>query len=94
MCRIRPRAVRHYFTPGNLTALRELALRRMAARVDEQMVSYMQAHAIAGQWEVARARVLACVGGDASNSDVVRRAKPMADCLKAPWTAVHVETGA
>ena len=44
------RAVRNYFLPGNLTALRELALRRTAQRVDEQMVDYMRAHAIAGPW--------------------------------------------
>ena len=86
------RAIRHYFSPGNLTALRELALRRTAQRVDEQMVSYMQAHAIAGPW-AAGERVLACVGGDPSSIDVVRHAKRMADSLKAPWTAVHVETG-
>ena len=86
------RAIRHYFPPGNLTALRELALRRTAQRVDEQMVRYMQAHAIAGPW-AAGERVLACVGGDSSSIDVVRHAKRMADSLKAPWTAVHVETG-
>ena len=86
------RAIRHYFSLGNLTALRELALRRTAQRVDEQMVSYMQAHAIAGPW-AAGERVLACVGGDPSSVDVVRHAKRMADSLKAPWTAVHVETG-
>ena len=86
------RAIRHYFSPGNLTALRELALRRTAQRVDEQMVSYMQAHAIVGPW-AAGERVLACVGGDPSSIDVVRHAKRMADSLKAPWTAVHVETG-
>ena len=86
------RAIRHYFSPGNLTALRELALRRTAQRVDEQMVSYMQAHAIAGPW-AAGERVLACVGGDPSSIDVVRHAKRMADSLRAPWTAVHVETG-
>ena len=86
------RAIRHYFSPGNLTALRELALRRTAQRVDEQMVSYMQAHAIAGPW-AAGERVLACIGGDPSSIDVVRHAKRMPDSLKAPWTAVHVETG-
>jgi two-component system sensor histidine kinase KdpD len=86
------RAIRHYFSPGNLTALRELALRRTAQRVDEQMVSYMQAHAIVGPW-AAGERVLACVGGDPSSIDVVRHAKRMADSLRAPWTAVHVETG-
>ena len=86
------RAIRHYFSPGNLTALRELALRRTAQRVDDQMVRYMQAHAIAGPW-AAGERILACIGGDASSTDVVRHAKRMADSLKAPWTAVHVETG-
>jgi two-component system sensor histidine kinase KdpD len=44
------RAVRHYFSQGNLTALRELALRRTAQRVDDEMVRYMQAHAIPGPW--------------------------------------------
>ena len=86
------RAIRHYFSPGNLTALRELALRRTAQRVDEQMVRYMQAHAIPGPW-AAGERILACIGSDASGTDVVRHAKRMADSLKAPWTAVHVETG-
>ncbi len=84
------RAIRHYFSPGNLTALRELALRRTAQRVDEQMVRYMQAHAIAGPW-AAGDRVLACVGEDASSNEVVRHAKRMADSLKAPWAAIHVE---
>ncbi len=86
------RAVRHYFQPGNLTALRELALRRTAQRVDEQMVRYMQAHAIPGPW-AAGERILACVGTDPSSTDVVRHAKRMADSLRAPWTALHVETG-
>lgn len=86
------RAIRHYFSPGNLTALRELALRRTAQRVDDQMVRYMQAHAISGPW-AASERVLACIGGDPSSSEVVRHAKRMADSLKAAWTAVHVETG-
>ena len=85
------RAVRHYFSPGNLTALRELALRRTAQRVDEQMVSYMQAHAIVGPW-AAGERVLACIGPDPNSADVVRHAKRMADTLKAPWSALHVET--
>ncbi len=86
------RAIRHYFSPGNLTALRELALRRTAQRVDDQMVRYMQAHAISGPW-AAGERILACIGSDAAGTDVVRHAKRMADSLKAPWTAVHVETG-
>src|SRR6185312_3599395 len=55
------RAIRHYFLPGNLTALRELALRRTAQRVDEQMVDYMRAHAIEGPWD-AGDRLVVLIG--------------------------------
>ncbi len=85
------RAIRHYFQPGNLTALRELALRRTAQRVDEQMVNYMRAHAIAGPW-AAGERVLVCVNEDPSGAAVVRYARRLADRLRAPWTAIYVET--
>jgi two-component system sensor histidine kinase KdpD len=85
------RAVRHYFQPGNLTALRELALRRTAQRVDEQMVNYMRAHAISGPW-AASERVLVGVNEDPSGASLVRYARLIADRLRAPWTAVHVET--
>ncbi|TIP96235.1 MAG: hypothetical protein E5X57_38445, partial [Mesorhizobium sp.] len=54
------RAIENYFSPGNLTALRELALRRTAQRVDEQLLTHMQAHAIPGPW-AAGERVLVCV---------------------------------
>src|SRR5258708_8955935 len=57
------RALAHYFSPGNLTALRELALRRTAERVDEQLLTHMQANAIAGPW-AARQRILVCVSED------------------------------
>jgi two-component system sensor histidine kinase KdpD len=87
------RAVRNYFRPGNLTALRELALRRTAQRVDEQMVTYMQAHAIAGPW-AANERVLVCVSENPSCAAVVRHARRLADRLRAPWTAIHLETAA
>jgi two-component system, OmpR family, sensor histidine kinase KdpD len=86
------RAIRHYFSPGNLTALRELALRRTAQRVDAQMLHYMQAHAIKGPW-AAGERVLVCISGDRESVAVVRHARRVADQLKAPWTALHVETG-
>ncbi len=85
------RAVRHYFQAGNLTALRELALRRTAQRVDEQMVSYMRAHAIAGPW-AAGERMLVGVNDDPSCAALVRYARVFADRLRAPWTAIHVET--
>src|ERR1700731_1136319 len=74
------RAVRHYFKPGNLTALRELALRRTAQRVDEQMVDYMRAHAIQGPWE-AGDRVLDCINERHSASALIRYARRMADRL-------------
>ena len=85
------RAVRHYFQPGNLTALRELALRRTAQRVDEQMVNYMRAHAISGPW-AAGERVLVGVNDDPGCAALVRYARLIADRLRAPWTAIHVET--
>ncbi|MDR3531339.1 MAG: sensor histidine kinase KdpD, partial [Rhodopila sp.] len=85
------RAVRHYFAPGNLTALRELALRRTAQRVDNQMVDYMRSHAIEGPWP-AGDRVLVCVRGGGKATATVRHAKRLADQLRAPWTAINVET--
>src|SRR3984885_3598999 len=85
------RAVRHYFLPGNLTALRELALRRTAQRVDNQMVDYMRSHAIEGPWPAGE-RVLVCVQGGPKAIATVRHAKRLADQLRAPWTAISVET--
>src|SRR6202021_3197068 len=57
------RATQNFFTPGNLTALRELALRRTANRVDDQMVDYLREKAIEGPW-AASERLLAWVGSD------------------------------
>ncbi|MEA2730701.1 MAG: two-component system, OmpR family, sensor histidine kinase KdpD, partial [Acetobacteraceae bacterium] len=85
------RAVRHYFAPGNLTALRELALRRTAQRVDNQMVDYMRSHAIEGPWPAGE-RVLVCVQGGPKATATVRHAKRLADQLRAPWSAINVET--
>jgi len=85
------RALEHYFSPGNLTALRELALRRTAERVDEQLLTHMQANAIAGPW-AAGERVLVCVSEDPRAAGLVRYTKRLADRLHAPWTAVSIET--
>jgi two-component system, OmpR family, sensor histidine kinase KdpD len=85
------RALGHYFSPGNLTALRELALRRTAQRVDDQLLTHMQAHAIAGPW-AAGERVLVCVSEDPRSAGLVRYAKRLADRLRAPWTALTVES--
>jgi two-component system sensor histidine kinase KdpD len=85
------RALRHYFSPGNLTALRELALRRTAQRVDEQLLHHMRAHAIAGPWPASE-RILVCLSEDARAAGLVRYTKRVADRLRAPWTAIYVET--
>jgi two-component system, OmpR family, sensor histidine kinase KdpD len=85
------RALAHYFSPGNLTALRELALRCTADRVDEQLLTHMQAHAIPGPW-AAGERVLVCISEDPRAAGLVRYAKRAADRLHAPWTALSVES--
>lgn len=85
------RALKHYFSIGNLTALREMALRRTAQRVDEQMLSYMRSHAIAGPW-AAGDRLLVCIDEKPSAAPLVRAAKRTADRLRCKWTAAYIET--
>jgi two-component system, OmpR family, sensor histidine kinase KdpD len=85
------RALKHYFSPANLTALRELALRRTAERVDEQLLEQMQARAISGPW-AAGDRILVCISEDPRSAGLVRHTKRLADRLHAPWTALYVET--
>ena len=70
------RAIKHFFSPGNLTALRELALRRTAQRVDAQMVDYMRAHRIEGSWPASE-RVLVLV--DSAQGGQCRRAPRQTD---------------
>ena len=85
------RALEHFFSPANLTALRELALRRTAERVDEQLLTEMQARAIPGPW-AAGERLLVCVSEDPRAAGLVRYTKRLADRLHASWTALYVET--
>ena len=85
------RALEHFFSPANLTALRELALRRTADRVDEQLLTQMQARAIAGPW-AAGERVMVCISEDPRAVGLVRYAKRLADRLHAPWTALYIES--
>jgi len=83
-------AQQKFFTLRNLTALRELALRRTAARVDDQMVEQLRQNAIEGPWETSE-RLLVCVGSDAQSLDVVRVASRLATGLNAGWVAVSVD---
>ena len=85
------RAIENYFSPGNLTALRELALRRTAQRVDEQLLSHMQSHAISGPW-AAGDRLLLCLDHGRNGANLVRYARRQADRLRAPWAVLNLET--
>lgn len=84
-------AARHFFRKGNLLALRELALRRTADRVDAQMRAYRADQAITRVWQ-ARERLLVCVGGGPGAESLLRAAARLAASLQADWLAVHVST--
>jgi two-component system, OmpR family, sensor histidine kinase KdpD len=84
------RAIEQFFRTGNLTALREMALRRAAERVDDQMRAYMQTRAIPGPWP-ANDRLLALVSPGALSDRLVRTARRLADELNAEWIALYVE---
>lgn len=85
------RALRHYFAPGNLSALRELAMRRAAERIDQQVRGLRRAQGETTPW-AAGERILVCVDDRADAAEVVRHAKRIADRAKAPWLAVHVQS--
>ncbi len=84
------RAVEGFFKPQNLTALRELALRRAAERIDADLVGHMRAQGVEGPW-AAGERILACVGPDSTSAMIVRTAKRLADLMDARWSVVVVE---
>ena len=82
------RAIDQFFKPSNLTALRELALRRTADRVDEQMLEQLRQQGIEGPWPTAE-RLLVCVGSDELSETVVRTAGRLATAQKAEWVALQ-----
>jgi two-component system sensor histidine kinase KdpD len=86
-------AIRNFFRKGNLIALRELALRRTADRVDADIRLYMRDHAIGTVWPVTE-RLLVCVGPSPHSARLVRAAKRLAERLGAEWMVVYVETPA
>lgn len=83
------RARERFFSRGNLTALRELAMRAAADRVDQQMLAYMRRHQVQGPWPT-RDRLLVCVGGDQAGRSLIRAAARLADLRGVAWIAVHV----
>lgn len=85
------KAIDHFFRKGNLIALRELALRRTADRVDAEMRAYMRDQAIPTTWPVTE-RLMVLVSPSPHAAQTVRAAKRMAAALRAEWIAVYVET--
>jgi two-component system, OmpR family, sensor histidine kinase KdpD len=84
------RAKENFFRRGNLLALRELALRRAAERVDAEVRAYRRLHEIRTTWPASE-RILVCVGPSPSSARLVRTAYRMAAGLRAPWVAAYVE---
>lgn len=84
-------AVRNFFRKGNLIALRELALRRTADRVDDEMLQYRRTRAVAPVWQT-RESLLLGIGPDERSEKLVRATARMAAQLGVPWHCVYVET--
>ena len=87
------RAIRNFFRKGNLIALRELALRRTADRVDDQMLQYRRDQFVSPVWQT-RDSLLACIGTGSGGEKLVRTTARVASRLEAPWHAIYVETPA
>ena len=85
------RAIQKFFRKGNLTALRELTMRRAAERVDDQMRAYMRRAAIPGPWPAGE-RLLVCISPGTLGERLIRTGRRLADELKAEWTVLYVET--
>ncbi|MFA5353764.1 MAG: sensor histidine kinase KdpD [Thermodesulfovibrionales bacterium] len=84
------RAKESFFRRGNLLALRELALRRTAERVDAQMQTYREVKGVREVWPAGE-RILVCIGPNPLSIRLIRAAKRMAAGLRAEWIAVHIE---
>lgn len=84
-------AINNFFRKGNLIALRELALRQTANRVDAQMLDYREDHFIREVWQVSE-RILVCIGPNVLAERLVRAGKRFATSLRAEWIVVYVET--
>ena len=85
------RALGHFFSKSNLSALRELALRRAAQTVDRHLLDHVASIGESGTWAGGE-RVVVAVGDQPGSEALIRSAKRLADALRASWTAVVVET--
>lgn len=84
-------AAGNFFREANLTALRELALRLVADHVGEETQEYHRAQTAAGPWKTGH-RLLVAVSASPYSEPLIRWTRRMADSLKCPWLAVHVES--
>lgn len=85
------RAIQNFFRKGNLIALRELALRRTADRVDSQMIQYRRDKFVTPVWQT-RESLLACIGPGDGSDRIIRAAARIAAKLDVPWHVVYIET--
>jgi two-component system sensor histidine kinase KdpD len=85
------RAADQFFRHGNLLALRELALRRIAQHVDEDVREFREQHGVVATWPTGE-RILVCVGPAPSSGRLIRTTTRLAAGLRAPWVAAWVET--
>lgn len=85
------RAVQHFFQRGNLLALRELALRRIAEHVDVDIRAYRSEQGVVSTWPTAE-RIMVCVGPAPASQRLVRAARRVAAGLRVPWVAAYVDT--
>jgi two-component system sensor histidine kinase KdpD len=81
----------NFFRKGNLTALREIALRKTADHVDVQMRDYMQEHRISGPWKTVE-RLMVAIGPSPYSEQLIRWTRRIAATMEAPWIAVYVQT--
>ena len=84
-------AIENFFRKGNLTALREMALRLAAERVDWQLRDYLNEKKIAGTWKSGQ-RLLVAIGPSPHSADLIRWTRRLAYSMEAAWTAVYIET--
>ncbi len=84
-------AIQNFFRKGNLTALREIVLRKTAERVGMDLQEYMQAHRIEGPWKTVE-RLMVAVGASPYSEHLIRWTRRLAATMEAPWVATYVQT--
>lgn len=84
-------AVQNFFRKGNLTALREIALRKTAERVGMDLQEYMRVHSVTGPWKTVE-RLMVAIGASPYSEQLIRWTRRIAATMEAPWIATYVKT--